>query len=469
MPSVVAFTKTGERLVGQIAKRQAITNPENTIFSVKRLMGRKFKSREVQEAMKRLPYKVVEADNGDAHVIIRGKTYSPPEVSAMILQKMRQTAEDYLGEKVTEAVVTVPAYFDDSQRQATKDAGQIAGLNVLRIINEPTAASLAYGLDKKKDEKIGVFDLGGGTFDVSILEIGDGVFEVKSTNGDTFLGGEDFDNKVVEYLAEGFKKDEGIELAKDKLALQRLKEAAEKAKIDLSQSMSTAINLPYITASAEGPLHLDETLTRAQFEQLTTDLLDRCRVPFEKVIKDAGNGAETRKGDEREPHRKDQSHFCARSRHHFPHGHCLRMHCMARWHPGKPGALGRGGAAAASDREAAQDDPREGAGAAQVRDHRPEVRWSGRGGDPARGRARGGQSHLADLRALSRLRPCRGDFRARVATRTWHPRPGGRGVDRADRGQRIGWRVRGRGRRRGDRGTDSDLPARHDRARRAHR
>ena len=233
-PSVVAITDKGERLVGQIAKRQAITNPENTIFSVKRLMGRKYNARQVQEAMKRLPYKITEGSNGDAHVEIRGKSYSPPEVSAMILQKMRQTAEDYLGEKVTEAVITVPAYFDDSQRQATKDAGQIAGLNVLRIINEPTAASLAYGLDKKKDERIAVYDLGGGTFDISILEIGEGVFEVKSTNGDTYLGGDDFDQRVMDWLVDEFKKDQGIDLRKDRMALQRLKEAAERAKIELS-------------------------------------------------------------------------------------------------------------------------------------------------------------------------------------------------------------------------------------------
>ncbi|MEQ1791728.1 MAG: Hsp70 family protein, partial [Nitrospiraceae bacterium] len=246
-PSVVAITEKGERLVGQIAKRQAITNPENTIFSVKRLMGRKFNSKQVADAAKRLPYKVIEGDNGDAYVELRGKRYSPPEVSAMILQKMRQTAEDYLGEKVTEAVITVPAYFDDSQRQATKDAGQVAGLTVLRIINEPTAAALAYGLDKKKDERVAVYDLGGGTFDVSILEIGDGVFEVKSTNGDTYLGGDDFDQRVMDWLVDEFKKDQGIDLRKDRMALQRLKEAAERAKIELSSSQDTEINLPFIT------------------------------------------------------------------------------------------------------------------------------------------------------------------------------------------------------------------------------
>jgi molecular chaperone DnaK len=286
-PSVVAITDKSERLVGQIAKRQAITNPENTIFSVKRLMGRKFKSREVQEAMKRLPYKVVEADNGDAHVELRGKRYSPPEISAMILQKMRQTAEDYLGEKVTEAVVTVPAYFDDSQRQATKDAGQIAGLNVLRIINEPTAASLAYGLDKKKDERIAVYDLGGGTFDVSVLEIGEGVFEVKSTNGDTYLGGDDFDLRVMDWLVDEFKKDQGIDLRKDRMALQRLKESAERAKIELSSSQETEINLPFITADASGPKHMVIKLTRAKLEQLVDDLIQRTIEPCRKALADA--------------------------------------------------------------------------------------------------------------------------------------------------------------------------------------
>jgi molecular chaperone DnaK len=286
-PSVVGITDKTERLVGQIAKRQAITNPENTIYSVKRLMGRKFKSREVQEAMKRLPYKVVEADNGDAHVELRGKRYSPPEVSAMILQKMRQTAEDYLGEKVTEAVVTVPAYFDDSQRQATKDAGQIAGLNVLRIINEPTAASLAYGLDKKKDERIAVYDLGGGTFDVSVLEIGEGVFEVKSTNGDTYLGGDDFDLRVMDWLVDEFRKDQGIDLRKDRMALQRLKESAERAKIELSSSQETEINLPFITADASGPKHMVTKLTRAKLEQLVDDLIQRTIEPCRKALSDA--------------------------------------------------------------------------------------------------------------------------------------------------------------------------------------
>src|SRR6059036_2564828 len=287
-PSVVAITDKGERLVGQIAKRQAITNPENTIYSIKRLMGRKFSSPQVQEALKRLPYKVVEASNGDAHVEIRGKRYSPAEVSAMILQKMKQTAEDYLGEKVTEAVITVPAYFDDSQRQATKDAGQIAGLNVLRIINEPTAASLAYGLDKKKDERIAVYDLGGGTFDISILEIGDGVFEVKSTNGDTFLGGDDFDLRIMDWLVEEFKKDQGIDLKKDRMALQRLKEAAERAKIELSSSQETEINLPFITADASGPKHLVMKLTRAKLEQLVDDLVKRTIEPCKKALADAG-------------------------------------------------------------------------------------------------------------------------------------------------------------------------------------
>ena len=287
-PSVVAITEKGERLVGQIAKRQAITNPENTIFSVKRLMGRKFRSQQVTDAAKRLPYKVTEGDNGDAYVELRGKRYSPPEISAMILQKMRQTAEDYLGEKVTEAVITVPAYFDDSQRQATKDAGQIAGLNVLRIINEPTAASLAYGLDKKKDERIVVYDLGGGTFDVSILEIGDGVFEVKSTNGDTYLGGDDFDQRVMDWLVDEFKKDQGIDLRKDRMALQRLKEAAERAKIELSSSQETEINLPFITADANGPKHLVVKLTRAKLEQLVDDLIKRSIEPCKKALADAG-------------------------------------------------------------------------------------------------------------------------------------------------------------------------------------
>ena len=286
-PSVVAITDKDERLIGQIAKRQAITNPENTIFSVKRLMGRKMSSREVQEAKKHLPYKIVEGNNGDAHVVIRGKNYSPAEVSAMILQKMKQTAEDYLGEKVTDAVITVPAYFDDSQRQATKDAGQIAGLNVLRIINEPTAASLAYGLDKKKDERIAVYDLGGGTFDVSILEIGEGVFEVKSTNGDTFLGGDDFDLRVIDWLVDEFKKDQGINLRNDRMALQRLKEAAERAKIELSSSQETEINLPFITADASGPKHLVLKLTRSKFEQLVDDLIERSIAPCKKALADA--------------------------------------------------------------------------------------------------------------------------------------------------------------------------------------
>ena len=287
-PSVVAITDKGERLVGQIAKRQAITNPENTIYSIKRLMGRKYNSRQVQDAIKRLPYKIIEASNGDAYVEIRGKRYSPAEVSAMILQKMKQTAEDYLGEKVTEAVVTVPAYFDDSQRQATKDAGQIAGLNVLRIINEPTAASLAYGLDKKKDERIAVYDLGGGTFDVSILEIGEGVFEVKSTNGDTYLGGDDFDLRVMDWLVEEFKRDQGIDLRRDRMALQRLKEAAERAKIELSSSQESEINLPFITADANGPKHLVMKLTRAKLEQLVDDLIQRTVEPCKKALADAG-------------------------------------------------------------------------------------------------------------------------------------------------------------------------------------
>src|SRR5271156_2291883 len=287
-PSVVAFTESGERLTGQIARRQAITNPENTIFAIKRLMGRRYDEGEVQKAMKVYPYKIVKNDDGAAWVEIRGKKYSPPEISAFILQKMKQTAEDYLGEKVTEAVITVPAYFNDSQRQATKDAGRIAGLNVLRIINEPTAASLAYGLDKKKDEKIAVFDLGGGTFDISILEIGDGVFEVKATNGDTFLGGEDFDQRIIDYLADEFKKDQGIDLRKDRMALQRLKEAGEKAKGELATVMETDINLPFITADQSGPKHLNMKLTRAKLEALCADLLERLDAPCLTALKDAG-------------------------------------------------------------------------------------------------------------------------------------------------------------------------------------
>jgi len=287
-PSVVAFTDSGERLVGQIARRQAITNPENTIFAVKRLIGRRYDDPMVQKAIKVLPYKVSRNENGDAWVEIRGKQYSPAEISAFILQKMKQTAEDYLGEKVTEAVITVPAYFNDSQRQATKDAGRIAGLNVLRIINEPTAASLAYGLDKKKDEKIAVFDLGGGTFDVSILELGDGVFEVKATNGDTFLGGEDFDQRIIDYLADEFKKDQGIDLRRDRMALQRLKEAGEKAKCELSSSMETDINLPFITADQQGPKHLNIKLTRSKLEALVADLIDRTEAPCRQALKDAG-------------------------------------------------------------------------------------------------------------------------------------------------------------------------------------
>ncbi len=287
-PSVVAFTDKGERLIGQVAKRQAITNPENTVFSIKRLMGRKFDSKESNEAQKKLPYKIVSAANGDAHVEAHGKTYSPPEISAMILQKLKQAAEDYLGEPVTDAVITVPAYFDDSQRQATKDAGKIAGLNVLRIINEPTAASLAYGMDKKKEEKIAVYDLGGGTFDISILEIGEGVVEVKATNGDTYLGGDDFDIKIMDWLVDEFKKDAGIDLRNDKMALQRLKESAEKAKIELSSAAETEINLPFITADASGPKHLVIKLSRSKFEQLTDDLIQRTIDPCKKAIADAG-------------------------------------------------------------------------------------------------------------------------------------------------------------------------------------
>jgi molecular chaperone DnaK len=287
-PSIVAFTESGERLMGQVAKRQAITNPENTVYAVKRLIGRKFDSAEVQHDISICPYQIVKAGNGDAHIKTRGKEYSPAEISAMILQKMKQTAEDYLGETVTDAVITVPAYFNDSQRQATKDAGRIAGLNVLRIINEPTAASLAYGLDKKKDEKIAVFDLGGGTYDISILEIGDGVFEVKATNGDTHLGGEDFDQRVIDWLASEFRKDQGIDLRQDKMALQRLKEAAEKAKMELSTSMETEVNLPFITADASGPKHLNIKLTRSKLESLVEDLVEKLVPPMRTALKDAG-------------------------------------------------------------------------------------------------------------------------------------------------------------------------------------
>ena len=287
-PSIVSITDSGERLVGQAAKRQAVTNPENTIYAVKRLIGRKYNAPEVQAFKKICPYKIVENDNGDAWVEVRGRKYSPAEISSMILMKMKKTAEDYLGETVTEAVITVPAYFNDSQRQATKDAGKIAGLNVLRIINEPTASSLAYGLDKKKEEKIAVYDLGGGTFDISILELGEGVFEVKSTNGDTFLGGEDFDQRVIDYLADEFKKDYGIDLRNDKMALQRLKEAAEKAKIELSSALETDVNLPFITADASGPKHMNLKITRAKLEQLTGDLIERSMKPVGIALKDAG-------------------------------------------------------------------------------------------------------------------------------------------------------------------------------------
>src|SRR6476661_3190947 len=289
-PSVVGFTKDGERLVGQIAKRQAVTNPQNTVFSIKRFMGRKVS--EVTEEIKRVPYKVVAGPNDVAMVEVQGKRYSPPEISAMILQKMKQTAEDYLGYKVEKAVITVPAYFNDSQRQATKDAGKIAGLDVLRIINEPTAAALAYGLDKKKDEKVAVFDLGGGTYDISVLELydveGSRQFEVKSTNGDTHLGGDDFDQRVIDWIVGEFKRDQGIDLSKDPMALQRLKEAAEKAKMELSSTMSTDVNLPFITADQSGPKHLNYSLTRAKFEQLVDDLIQRTLEPMKKALKDAG-------------------------------------------------------------------------------------------------------------------------------------------------------------------------------------
>jgi molecular chaperone DnaK len=285
-PSVVAFTKDGERLVGQVAKRQAVTNPKNTIFSIKRFMGRRMS--EVAEEIKRVPYKVVPGPNDLACVEVMGKVYTPPEISAMILQKMKQTAEDYLGHKVDKAVITVPAYFNDAQRQATKDAGRIAGLEVLRIINEPTAASLAYGLDKKKEERIAVFDLGGGTYDISILELAEGVFEVKSTNGDTHLGGDDFDARIIEWLIAEFKRDQGIDLSKDPMALQRLKEAAEKAKMELSTVMQTEINLPFITADQSGPKHLNYRLTRAKLEQLVDDLIQRTIPPMEQALRDAG-------------------------------------------------------------------------------------------------------------------------------------------------------------------------------------
>jgi molecular chaperone DnaK len=287
-PSVVAFTKDGERPVGQVARRQAITNPKNTVFSIKRFMGRK--ATEVQEETRRVPYEVRTDAQGrvEVHLPNVGKTFTPPEISAMILQKMKQTAEDYLGSEVKQAVVTVPAYFNDAQRQATKDAGRIAGLDVLRIINEPTAAALAYGLDKKKDEKIAVFDLGGGTYDISVLELGDGVFEVKSTNGDTHLGGDDFDQRIIDWLVQEFKKDQGIDLSKDAMALQRLKEAAEKAKMELSTTMSTDINLPFITATQEGPKHLNIALTRAKLEQLVGDLIERTIPPMQQALKDAG-------------------------------------------------------------------------------------------------------------------------------------------------------------------------------------
>jgi molecular chaperone DnaK len=293
-PSVIGITKDGERLVGQVAKRQAVTNPENTIFSIKRFMGRKFDevagdaSGVSKGEAARVPYKVTRAQNGDARVESRGKTYSPPEISAMVLQKLKQAAEDYLGEKVTDAVITVPAYFNDAQRQATKDAGTIAGLNVLRIINEPTAAALAYGLDKKKDETIAVYDFGGGTFDISVLEVGEGVVEVKATNGDTHLGGDDLDDRIIEWLAAEFKKSEGIDLAKDRMALQRLKEGAEKAKIELSTAMETEINLPFITADQTGPKHLQVKLTRAKLEQLVDDLLQRTMAPVRQALADAG-------------------------------------------------------------------------------------------------------------------------------------------------------------------------------------
>src|SRR3954469_3023461 len=285
-PSVVGLTKDGERLVGQVAKRQAVTNPENTIFSIKRFMGRKYD--EVSSEASRVPYKVVRADNGDAWVEARGKKYSPPEISAIVLQKLKQAAEDYLGESVTDAVITVPAYFNDAQRQATKDAGRIAGLNVLRIVNEPTAAALAYGLDKKTNETIAVYDFGGGTFDISILEVGDGVVEVKSTNGDTHLGGDNIDQRLIDWIIQEFKKDNGVDLSRDQMALQRLKEASEKAKIELSTLLETEINLPFITADATGPKHLVLKITRAKFQDMISDILDRIMGPCKQAMADAG-------------------------------------------------------------------------------------------------------------------------------------------------------------------------------------
>ncbi|MED5253501.1 MAG: molecular chaperone DnaK, partial [Pseudomonadota bacterium] len=290
-PSMVSFDEENTRLIGQPAKRQAVTNPENTLFAIKRLIGRPFNDPATKKDIEMVPYSIVKGKNGDAYVEASGESYSPSQISAFILQKMKETAEDYLGEKVEQAVITVPAYFNDAQRQATKDAGKIAGLEVLRIINEPTAASLAYGLDKKQNKKIAVYDLGGGTFDVSILELGDGVFEVKSTNGDTFLGGEDFDNSIVEYLLSEFKKENGIDLKSDKLALQRLKEAAEKAKIELSSAAQTEINLPFITADKTGPKHINMKMTRAKLEALVEDLISRTIPPCETALKDAGLNA----------------------------------------------------------------------------------------------------------------------------------------------------------------------------------
>jgi molecular chaperone DnaK len=285
-PSVVAFTKSGERLVGQVAKRQAVTNAENTVYSIKRFMGRRVN--EVSEEMKLVPYKIVAGENGDARVEANGKKYSPPEISAMILGKLKEAAEAYLGEKVTKAVITVPAYFNDAQRQATKDAGQIAGLEVMRIINEPTAAALAYGLDKKKNETIAVYDFGGGTFDISILEVGEGIVEVKSTNGDTHLGGDNIDQRIIDWLVQDFKKDTGVDVSRDQMALQRLKEAAEKAKIELSTVLETEINLPFLTADASGPKHMNIKLTRARFQDMVADILDRSIEPCKKALADAG-------------------------------------------------------------------------------------------------------------------------------------------------------------------------------------
>src|SRR5947199_250398 len=437
-PSVVAFTESGERLAGQIAGRQAITNPENTIFAIKRLIGRRFEDAEVQKAMKVLPYKIVRADNGDAWVEVRGRRYSPAEISAFILQKMKQTAEDHLGEKVTDAVVTVPAYFNDSQRQATKDAGKIAGLNVLRIINEPTAASLAYGLDKKKDEKIAVFDLGGGTFDIPILEIGEGVFEVKATHGDTFLGGEDFDQRVMDYLADEFRKDQGIDLRKDRMALQRLKEAAEKAKCELSTVTETDINLPFITADQSGPKHLTMKLTRAKLEALCADLLDRRRQPVRGHHPGLpGRARDGRRQQAARPVRPgrhparaawraaDRGHLRHRRQRHRPRGRQGPRHRQGAVDPDHRVERSREG----------RDQP-DGEGSRAARRGRQAQARAGRRAQPAR------RARLPDRedtgRARRRARRRRQERRRRRARRCQEgARIAGRGAD-AERGRRPG-------------------------------